>query len=511
MDKILPINNTYNTVNNADVYDIKQMITTIFESVMKDLPEKIEMLLLAQFTAGDKSTMTRTLFMFAMSIILKYLIGYVSFSIKRMLKEYRTSVEIETYFDSKLMLALNRYIYNNRKDIGLDDYEFTSITYSSSSKKQMEGRYYGIYNTDNDSDDLSFETKVDNKYSIKYKDSVINFIKHDVTNKGQENINAYVPFSADLKRYVLKFSSSKIGTVYEFIKDIIKEYDTYQNSECVHIVDVYAAGVIGGQNKNSKKLNLNKTLDKLYLPSKLEDQFKVFLRDYKNILDRKEEIGMSRKIGIIMSGHSGCGKTSSVFVMSKELGMPIYKIKPPIEANLDKSLESVPPSSIVLIDDFDSSYFGKDDSAKKLQTQAQSAVEKLKIYENNKIHIDNSSMMESSEFIEDATRKMVLNKLLSIFDGYYGLKDCILVITTNRPENIEPELLRPGRIDYQFDFGKKLTEEQLIKSVINSYGSYDVDLFEKHKETIIKNKTMADIMSAIATYKESDDMINSLI
>lgn len=44
-------------------------------------------------------------------------------------------------------------------------------------------------------------------------------------------------------------------------------------------------------------------------------------------------------------------------------------------------------------------------------------------------------------------REQTLNQLLSEMDGFDGTKSVVILAATNRPESLDPALLRPGRFD----------------------------------------------------------------
>lgn len=44
-------------------------------------------------------------------------------------------------------------------------------------------------------------------------------------------------------------------------------------------------------------------------------------------------------------------------------------------------------------------------------------------------------------------REQTLNQLLTEMDGFDGKKGVVILAATNRPESLDPALLRPGRFD----------------------------------------------------------------
>ncbi len=53
-------------------------------------------------------------------------------------------------------------------------------------------------------------------------------------------------------------------------------------------------------------------------------------------------------------------------------------------------------------------------------------------------------------------KKINLSHLLEILDGYCYFKNCVVILTTNHVEKLDPAIIREGRIDMKFEFKKKL-------------------------------------------------------
>jgi chaperone BCS1 len=54
-----------------------------------------------------------------------------------------------------------------------------------------------------------------------------------------------------------------------------------------------------------------------------------------------------------------------------------------------------------------------------------------------------------------------LKIMLEYLDGYFSLKNCIVIMTTNHPEKLDPALIRPGRVDYHIHFDAPTNDDLL--------------------------------------------------
>jgi transitional endoplasmic reticulum ATPase len=61
--------------------------------------------------------------------------------------------------------------------------------------------------------------------------------------------------------------------------------------------------------------------------------------------------------------------------------------------------------------------------------------------------IDSIAAMQGMESTDSRTSERVLNQLLAEMDGLETLKDVVIIAATNRPNLLDPAILRPGRFD----------------------------------------------------------------
>ena len=109
----------------------------------------------------------------------------------------------------------------------------------------------------------------------------------------------------------------------------------------------------------------------------------------------------------------------------------------------------------------------------------------------------------------------VISQLLTELDGLEGLQDVVVIAATNRPDMIDPALLRPGRFDRMVEIG--LPDLESRKSILaiqtaNTPLADDVDLTAVADKT--EGYTGADlsavvneaIMDAVRELVKSDDI-----
>merc|ERR1719428_542252 len=76
--------------------------------------------------------------------------------------------------------------------------------------------------------------------------------------------------------------------------------------------------------------------------------------------------------------------------------------------------------------------------------------------------------------------KLNLSGLLNVLDGVVDTPERILIMTTNHPEQLDPALIRPGRIDKKILLGYMRPVH--VSSMINHY--FQCELSEKQRKRI---------------------------
>ncbi len=212
-------------------------------------------------------------------------------------------------------------------------------------------------------------------------------------------------------------------------------------------------------------MTIKKTYDNVYLPSKLINGIKKDILEFKNNEKFYEENGIPYKRGYLLYGPPGTGKTSTVYAIARENNMNMYKLNLLETLKKNKSgnydtikdiVQKIPSGSVVLIEEVDT-----------------------QIYNDRKNTNDNKD--DNKEEDKDTVKikitdkdKIPMSQLMDILDGYDSLHGCIIILTTNHKEYLDPALIRPGRVDMHYFFG--LLTEPDIKSTIKRFTGFDINV-----------------------------------
>ncbi len=155
---------------------------------------------------------------------------------------------------------------------------------------------------------------------------------------------------------------------------------------------------------------------------------------YDFIKEKVQKLKIDRTKGIMLYGPPGCGKTL--------IARYAASISSRNFINVDKELRS--------------KWFG----------ETQQNIEELFKYAEEKapsvLFFDEfDSLVPERESGSEAARleNPIVNKFLQLLDGLEEMGDVIVIIATNRPDIIDPAILRPGRIDKHIRIGRPDTRE----------------------------------------------------
>ena len=240
------------------------------------------------------------------------------------------------------------------------------------------------------------------------------------------------------------------GRLYEhgatFSSEIVEEMSPLLSIFLTWVLPMAGFAMIGqflsrkmmgnGGGPNSMMFNMGKSNAKMYVTSsdgiKFDDVEGVDeaeenlqeIVDYLHNPNKYKEIGASMPKGVLLVGPPGTGKTMLAKAVAGEANVPFFSISG---------------------SEFVEMFVGM--GASKVRDLFKQAKEKAPCI----VFIDEIDAIgkkrDGGKFGGNDEREQTLNQLLTEMDGFEGSGGVIILAATNRPESLDPALLRPGRFD----------------------------------------------------------------
>jgi len=169
---------------------------------------------------------------------------------------------------------------------------------------------------------------------------------------------------------------------------------------------------------NSDFKRLPRPMDSVVLDGTMLDEMQRLVTKFLSGEKWYSDRGIPHRLGFLLKGPPGSGKSSSVVALASALKMDVAIVnlasKNLDDDGLSRLLVSTPKHTFLLIEDID-------------------------------------CVWEQREKNSDDNSGITFSGLLNAIDGVAAAEGRVLFMTTNHPEKLDPALVRPGRIDYQFE------------------------------------------------------------
>ena len=186
-------------------------------------------------------------------------------------------------------------------------------------------------------------------------------------------------------------------------------------------------GMGGGLGKSGARIIASKDVGVTFKDVAGQEEAKESLKEVVDFLEnpqRYEDIGAKLPRGALLVGPPGTGKTLLAKAVAGEAGVPFFSISG---------------------SEFVEMFVGR--GAAKVRDLFKQANEKAPCI----VFIDEIDTIgkkrDGGGFSGNDEREQTLNQLLTEMDGFDNHKGIVVLAATNRPDSLDPALLRPGRFD----------------------------------------------------------------
>lgn len=342
-----------------------------------------------------------------------------------------------------------------------------NLTYSSSSLKNYLGALKFLkskdflYNSRNISASIvdSSLCITEDRFGIKfYKNNLIFFYFHvrDLENGVDKWTSGegttVVTKEEALTIYYFGFSKS----LRDEIENEIKEFSQKKPEDLKHTLFVIKDEI---EYKYPKR-----TEDSIFLP---KNEYKKIKKDVTSFLNRENQYiqkCIPYKRVYLLEGLPGTGKTSLVKTLASEFNKTLFIInKIDNLQNSDLINQCKNKECFCLIEEIDTFSTSRDDD-------------------------------EKSDSLVKLANSTTLQTLLTTLDGIMTPHGLVLFMTTNYVQNLDPALIRPGRVDYKLNFGQ--LDDHQIKQACKFYSEHSWETsFNEIKS--LKPKSMAEVQEIL--------------
>ena len=267
--------------------------------------------------------------------------------------------------------------------------------------------------------------------------------------------------------------------LHKLLKFLVRNHDEYNDTNGKKYVNII------GQNFTSELKTNRRKLDTIFIPVETKQQITESISKFMNGKKWYTDHSIPYHFGMMLYGPPGTGKSSIIKALTEEFDCYAYYIKQSefLRAFTENtggwlsSLTSNSKVSFVVIEDIDRVPFCNINNTTKIDKKD-----------------DELSSTSYSSF---------LGQFLNVIDGVNSPSNVIWIFTTNHIDELEPALIRPGRIDLKIEIGY-ITNETFSAFLMHHFGKGLPNGYE-----VGGGYTFAQIQTDIMTGKTFDEIVET--
>lgn len=267
-----------------------------------------------------------------------------------------------------------------------------------------------------------------------------------------------------------------LGVNRDIIQDIIDDAQNLVLKSDEDYFNIYVDRWTGWQLQQSK---LGRPPETLFYSDNLYSRVRQDILNFIESEKRYAELGVPYRRGYLLHGPPGTGKTSLITALAADLGFDVCVArlgKATMAADdFSELMADIKPKSIVLLED---------------------------------VHVVRNKYKNADDGQSKDDKPLDFPTFINVLDGAYSPEKSIIFMTTNYIDQIDPILMRPGRVDIDFYVGYA-NKEQIHRMFKKFYSEASEEECIAFSNKLPENKlSMAKLQGYLLKYDQQEALTN---